>query len=270
MLRRLGRAALAATTSALRLLRPAVAGLWRLVKPVLLRVPRVPARPRHRVRGVGLAATRRPARPARALAPLGGGGVADHAAAALCGARRVRAAVDAAAAAQAPFAVVLIAKGQIVLAGILFAFAKVVATALVARLFMLTQQALMQIGWFAWGYETSDAVEGRARCARARVMDLARRPRRSRSEVKRTTASAVAAHDDRPCSSCVPQCFAAAERMRAARGSDAARPQGALGNAAAGLTLTACGDLRYPTALSARRAARQGAGRDIPERERRP
>ena len=32
--------------------------------------------------------------------------------------------------------------------------AKVVATALVARLFMLTQPALMQIGWFAWAYDT--------------------------------------------------------------------------------------------------------------------
>jgi hypothetical protein len=51
-------------------------------------------------------------------------------------------------------ALVLIANGQIVLAGLLFAAAKVVATALVARLFMLTQPALMQIGWFAWGYET--------------------------------------------------------------------------------------------------------------------
>ena len=29
-----------------------------------------------------------------------------------------------------------------------------VATALVARLFMLTQPALMQIGWFAWAYDT--------------------------------------------------------------------------------------------------------------------
>ena len=29
-----------------------------------------------------------------------------------------------------------------------------VATALVARLFMLTQHALMQIGWFAWAYDT--------------------------------------------------------------------------------------------------------------------
>jgi hypothetical protein len=50
-------------------------------------------------------------------------------------------------------AVFLIAKGQLILAGLLFAAAKVGATALVARLFMLTRPALMQIGWFAWGYE---------------------------------------------------------------------------------------------------------------------
>ncbi|MBX9588584.1 MAG: hypothetical protein K2X43_04715 [Hyphomonadaceae bacterium] len=51
-------------------------------------------------------------------------------------------------------ALFLIAKGQLLLAGLLFAGAKVVATALVARLFMLTQPALMQIGWFAWAYDT--------------------------------------------------------------------------------------------------------------------
>src|SRR5262245_26354954 len=50
-------------------------------------------------------------------------------------------------------ALFLIAKGQLILAGLLFAAAKVGATALVARLFMLTRPALMQIGWFAWGYE---------------------------------------------------------------------------------------------------------------------
>lgn len=50
-------------------------------------------------------------------------------------------------------AVFLVAQGQFVLAGLLFAGAKVVATALVARLFMLTQPALMQIGWFAWAYD---------------------------------------------------------------------------------------------------------------------
>jgi hypothetical protein len=50
-------------------------------------------------------------------------------------------------------ALFLVAKGQIVLAGLLFVAAKVVATALVARLFMLTQPALMQIGWFAWAYD---------------------------------------------------------------------------------------------------------------------
>jgi hypothetical protein len=50
-------------------------------------------------------------------------------------------------------ALFLVAKGQLILAAILFAVAKVAATALVARLFMLTQPALMQIGWFAWAYE---------------------------------------------------------------------------------------------------------------------
>ena len=51
-------------------------------------------------------------------------------------------------------ALFLIARGQFLLAGLLFAGAKVVATALVARLFVLTQPALMQIGWFAWAYDT--------------------------------------------------------------------------------------------------------------------
>jgi len=51
-------------------------------------------------------------------------------------------------------AILLVAKGQVVLAGLLFIAAKVVATALIARLFMLTQPALMQISWFAWGYDT--------------------------------------------------------------------------------------------------------------------
>jgi hypothetical protein len=51
-------------------------------------------------------------------------------------------------------ALFLVAQGQIVLAGLLFVAAKVVATALVARLFMLTQPALMQIGWFASAHDT--------------------------------------------------------------------------------------------------------------------
>lgn len=51
-------------------------------------------------------------------------------------------------------AIVLVANGQVFLAGLLFIAAKVVATALIARLFMLTQPALMQIGWFAWTYDT--------------------------------------------------------------------------------------------------------------------
>jgi hypothetical protein len=51
-------------------------------------------------------------------------------------------------------ALFLVARGHFVLAALLFAGAKVGATALVARLFLLTQPALMQIGWFAWGYDT--------------------------------------------------------------------------------------------------------------------
>jgi hypothetical protein len=51
-------------------------------------------------------------------------------------------------------ALFLIARGQVVLAGLLFIAAKVIATALIARLFLLTQPALMQIGWFARSYDT--------------------------------------------------------------------------------------------------------------------
>jgi hypothetical protein len=51
-------------------------------------------------------------------------------------------------------ALLLIGNGQVVLATLLFIAAKVVATALVARLFLLTQPALMQIGWFAYSYDT--------------------------------------------------------------------------------------------------------------------
>lgn len=50
-------------------------------------------------------------------------------------------------------ALLLIANGQLLLATLLFAAAKLVATALIARLFVLTQPALMQIGWFARGYD---------------------------------------------------------------------------------------------------------------------
>ena len=51
-------------------------------------------------------------------------------------------------------ALLLIADGHVVLAGGLFVLAKVLATALIARLFMLTEPALMQIGWFAASYAT--------------------------------------------------------------------------------------------------------------------
>ena len=48
----------------------------------------------------------------------------------------------------------LIAHGQIVFATLLFVGAKIVGTALVARIFQLTQPALMRLAWFAWTYET--------------------------------------------------------------------------------------------------------------------
>lgn len=46
-------------------------------------------------------------------------------------------------------AVYLVAHGQVIAAGLLFVGAKVLSTALIARLFLLTKPALMQIGWFA-------------------------------------------------------------------------------------------------------------------------
>lgn len=47
----------------------------------------------------------------------------------------------------------LMAGGHIIKAGLLLAAAKVVSTALVARIFTLTKPALMQIGWFVRAYD---------------------------------------------------------------------------------------------------------------------
>lgn len=49
-------------------------------------------------------------------------------------------------------ALILVGRGYYLASVALFLVAKAVATALVARLFMLTQPALMRIPWFAWGY----------------------------------------------------------------------------------------------------------------------
>lgn len=46
----------------------------------------------------------------------------------------------------------LLSQGQALAAGGVLVGAKVVSTALVARIFMLTKPALMRIGWFAWSY----------------------------------------------------------------------------------------------------------------------
>ena len=50
-------------------------------------------------------------------------------------------------------ALLLIGQGYYMTSVALFLLAKGVATALVARLFMLTQPKLMAIGWFAWTYD---------------------------------------------------------------------------------------------------------------------
>jgi hypothetical protein len=49
-------------------------------------------------------------------------------------------------------ALYLIASGQEVVAAALFVGAKVVGTAIVARLFQLTETQLLRIPWFAWAY----------------------------------------------------------------------------------------------------------------------
>lgn len=51
-------------------------------------------------------------------------------------------------------AVYLVAQGKLVAASMLFVGAKIASTALIARLFLLTRPALMQIGWFAAAYDS--------------------------------------------------------------------------------------------------------------------
>jgi hypothetical protein len=50
-------------------------------------------------------------------------------------------------------ALLLIASNHLAAAGLLFIAAKLLATALIARLFLLTQPALMRIGWFASAHD---------------------------------------------------------------------------------------------------------------------
>jgi hypothetical protein len=49
-------------------------------------------------------------------------------------------------------ALYLLAAGHAAAATVLFVGAKLASTALIARIFILTKPALMQIGWFAWAY----------------------------------------------------------------------------------------------------------------------
>jgi hypothetical protein len=61
----------------------------------------------------------------------------------------------------------LIAGGHVIWAGVLFALAKVGGTALFARIFQLTQPALMRLAWFAsaynWFMPWKEAILARAR-----------------------------------------------------------------------------------------------------------
>lgn len=61
-------------------------------------------------------------------------------------------------------AIWLLAGGHVLLAGVTFVLAKLVGTAFLARIFMLTKPALMQIGWFERTYHRfipwKDAAEG--------------------------------------------------------------------------------------------------------------
>lgn len=65
----------------------------------------------------------------------------------------------------------LIANGHLVWASILFVGAKVAGTAVLARIFQLTQPALMRLAWFAWLYNTlmpwKEALVERLRASRA-------------------------------------------------------------------------------------------------------
>jgi hypothetical protein len=66
-------------------------------------------------------------------------------------------------------AVYLVTEGKIVAAGLLFIGAKIASTALIARLFLLTRPALMQLGWFAtlynWIMPWKDALFARIRAS---------------------------------------------------------------------------------------------------------
>ncbi|HEY7083629.1 MAG TPA: hypothetical protein VH519_02345 [Hyphomicrobiaceae bacterium] len=85
-------------------------------------------------------------------------------------------------------ALFLIAQGQIFLATLLFIAAKVVATALIARLYILTEPALMQIGWFAWGHDTLMPWK-EALTARVRSSWVWREGRLLKQRAKRTIAA---------------------------------------------------------------------------------
>ncbi len=86
---------------------------------------------------------------------------------------------------------VLIAKGYKLAAAALFAGAKIVGTALVARIYMLTQVALMRIGWFKRAYEFLMPIKTRL-LAYIRESTVWRLGRIVKTRIKRWLAPVVA------------------------------------------------------------------------------
>lgn len=87
---------------------------------------------------------------------------------------------------------VLIAKGYKLAAAALFAGAKIVGTALVARIYMLTEAALMRIGWFKRAYDIFMPYK-QALSAWVRESAVWRFGRRIKAVVKRRSAPLIAA-----------------------------------------------------------------------------
>ncbi|MBO0743235.1 MAG: hypothetical protein J2P51_17660 [Hyphomicrobiaceae bacterium] len=85
-------------------------------------------------------------------------------------------------------ALFLIAQGQIFMATLLFIAAKLVATALIARLYLLTEPALMQIGWFAWAHDSFMPLK-EALTARVRSSWVWREGRWLKQRAKRAIAA---------------------------------------------------------------------------------
>ena len=87
-------------------------------------------------------------------------------------------------------ALYLIAQGHTGIAAVLFVGAKVVGTAIVARIYMLTERALMQIAWFKRGYDFLMPLKN-ALVAWARASAVWKYGRLIKAQVKRALAPVI-------------------------------------------------------------------------------